>query len=166
MPTGSPVSVKVASISSSSIRISWQAPLLELQNGDITSYHINVLELETGVVMSFTTVPTDSIYVVNSLHPFYNYNCSVAAYTIGLGPVDFSVVLTLPEGVCYCRKWGEEGEKGREGEGRREERGEGNGGGGEGGGGEGREEGREGYRKRGKGRIEGERREERVNQHS
>ena len=87
-----------ATISSTSIRISWQAPLLELQNGDITSYHIRVLELETGMLQTFTTVPIDSIYVVNSLHPFYNYNCSVAAYTNGLGPFDFDVVQTLPEG--------------------------------------------------------------------
>ncbi len=98
VPTGAPLSVSAASISSSSIRISWQAPLLELQNGQITSYRINILELETGIVMTFSTVPTDSIYVVNSLHPFYNYNCSVAAYTNGLGPIAYDVVQTLPEG--------------------------------------------------------------------
>ena len=92
------MSVTAAAISSTSIRISWQAPLLELQNGDITSYRINVLELETGTIRTFSTVPTDSIYVINSLHPFYNYNCSVAAYTNGLGPVGYSVVQTLPEG--------------------------------------------------------------------
>lgn len=101
-PTGTPQSVRAASISSTSIIISWQAPLLHLQNGEITSYRISVLELETGLLMSFTTVPTDSIYVVNSLHPFYNYNSSVAAYTNGLGPTDYYVVQTLPEGTCSC----------------------------------------------------------------
>ena len=97
-PTGEPLGVTAASISSTSIRISWQAPLLELQNGEITAYHITVLELETGLVRAFTTVPTDSIYVVNSLHPFYNYNCSVAAFTNDLGPIAYYVVQTLPEG--------------------------------------------------------------------
>lgn len=87
-----------ASISSSSIRVSWQSPLLALQNGDLTSYQITVLELETGDVQTFTIVPTESIHVVNSLHPYYFYNCSVAAYTNGLGPSDYYVVQTLSEG--------------------------------------------------------------------
>lgn len=100
VPTGPPLGVTAVSISSTSIRISWQAPQLELQNGDISSYHIGVLELETGTIQTFTTVSTDSIYVVNSLHPFYNYNCSVAAYTNGVGPIDFDVVQTSPEGEC------------------------------------------------------------------
>ena len=90
--------VTAASVSSISIRISWQAPLLELQNGAITSYYIVVVERETGNVLNFTTVATDSIYVVNGLHPFYFYNCSVAAYTNGLGPSSSYVVQTLPEG--------------------------------------------------------------------
>lgn len=88
-----------ASVSSTSIRISWQAPVLELQNGEITSYRITMVERETGLVQDFTTVPTDSIFVVNGLHPFYFYNCSVAAYTNGLGPVAYYVVQTLPEGI-------------------------------------------------------------------
>ena len=97
-PTGPPVGIVAASISSTSIRISWQAPDTELQNGDITSYHINVVEIETGQLFTFSTVPTDSIYVVNNLHPFYHYNCSVAAYTTGLGPIAHYLVQTLPEG--------------------------------------------------------------------
>ena len=75
--------------------------MLELQNGQITSYRINVTELETGLLRTFSTVPTDRVYVVNSLHPFYFYNCSVAAFTNGLGPSTTSVVQTLPEGIKY-----------------------------------------------------------------
>ena len=96
------MSVTAASTSSTSIRISWQAPLLELQNGRITSYRITVSELETGLVRTFSTVPTDNIYVVNYLHPFYNYNCSVAAYTIGLGPIAYSEVQTPQDGEIFC----------------------------------------------------------------
>ncbi len=80
------------------MRISWQAPLLELQNGEITEYRIEVLERETGALLSFSTVRTDSIYVVNYLHPFYYYNCSVVAYTNGLGPSAYFVIQTLPKG--------------------------------------------------------------------
>ena len=97
-PTGAPVSVTAASVSSTSIRISWQAPVQELQNGDIVSYHITVLEVDTGRLLSFTTHSNDSIFVVNYLHPFYHYNCSVAAYTTGLGPSAYHVVQTLQDG--------------------------------------------------------------------
>lgn len=69
-----------------------------MQNGDITSYRISIIEIETSQLLTFSTVPTDSIYVVNNLHPFYNYNCSVAAYTNGLGPSAYYIVQTLPEG--------------------------------------------------------------------
>jgi hypothetical protein len=98
-PTGPPTSVTVTAISSTSVRISWQAPAQELQNGNITSYHISLVEIETGQDRTFTTIPTDSIYVVNDLHPFYNYNCSVAAYTNGLGPSAHQAVQTAQEGM-------------------------------------------------------------------
>lgn len=99
VPAGPPLSVAAASTSSTSIRISWQAPALELQNGGITAYRINIMELETGRLLTFVTVSSDSIFVVNSLHPFYYYNCSVAAYTNGQGPSSHYVVQTLAEGL-------------------------------------------------------------------
>ena len=98
-PTGPPLNVTSDSLSPTSIRISWQAPLLSLQNGNITSYRITVKELETEKLLTFSIVPTDSIYVVYFLHPLYNYNCSVAAYTIGLGPSAYILGQTLPEGT-------------------------------------------------------------------
>ena len=64
----------------------------------IVSYFITVKEIETSFTRTFYTDVTDNLFIVNSLHPFYNYNCSVAAVTIGLGPATFSTVQTLPEG--------------------------------------------------------------------
>jgi len=61
-----------------------------------------VVEKETGLVSKLVTVATDSIYIVNDLYPFYYYNCSVAAYTIALGPSSSYVVQTLPEGLYMC----------------------------------------------------------------
>ena len=60
------------------------------------------MEVETGVILTFTSLPTSGIYIINSLHPFYVYNCSVAAYTVGLGPSDYHVVRTLPDGEFLC----------------------------------------------------------------
>ncbi len=78
--------------------MSWEPPRLDLQNGAIVSYFITVEEIETSSTRTFNTDATDNLFVVNSLHPFYNYNCSVAAATIGLGPTTYSSVQTLPEG--------------------------------------------------------------------
>ena len=97
VPTGEPLNVKASSINSTSIRIFWEPPRAEEQNGVITAYHITVLETETGALLTFTTTAMDNLLTVNSLHPFYNYNCSVAAYTIGLGPSSSVPVQTLPE---------------------------------------------------------------------
>ena len=85
--------------SSTSITLSWQPPLSDLQNGIIRSYHISVEELETGNILTFVTSNVERLLVVNLLHPFYTYNCSIAAYTIGLGPSVFVSVQTLPEGM-------------------------------------------------------------------
>ena len=90
--------MQAVSVSSTSIRISWEPPRADQQNGLITAYHITVLEMETGNLLTFTTTVTDNLLIVNSLHPFYNYDCSVAAYTIGLGPATMISVQTLPEG--------------------------------------------------------------------
>ena len=98
VPTGVPVNVDAVSVSSTSIRISWEPPPLDQQNGIIVTYFISVTEIETGVIHSFNTDVTDNLLIVNSLHPFYNYNCSVAAFTIGLGPGIFVAVQALPEG--------------------------------------------------------------------
>ena len=48
--TGPPQLVEAESVSSSSIRITWTAPLEEEQNGIIRSYYINVTEVPTGIV--------------------------------------------------------------------------------------------------------------------
>lgn len=98
-PTGVPQNVMADAASSTSITLSWQAPLADLQNGIIRSYYISVVELETGNIRPFVTSGVDRVLVVNLLHPFYNYNCSIAAYTIGLGPSIFVSVQTLQEGM-------------------------------------------------------------------
>ena len=81
--------------------IFWQPPRQELQNGQITSYQITVTEVETGTVLSFSSDSVNISYNIGNLHPFYHYNCSVAAYTIGIGPSAHYVAQTLPDGKIY-----------------------------------------------------------------
>ena len=86
------------SVSSTSIRLTWRVLRPEEKNGIIRSYRISVTELETGSVLNFIADETATQQIVNSLHPFYNYRCTVAAFTVGLGPSATTDVQTLPEG--------------------------------------------------------------------
>jgi receptor-type tyrosine-protein phosphatase Q len=86
-PTGVPQSVEAVAVSSSSIRLTWSPPLTEEQNGVIRSYHINISSLEDGEIRSFETDGLTTIFILNSLHPFYQYSITIAAYTVGLGPL-------------------------------------------------------------------------------
>ena len=98
VPTGSPQDVIAVAVNSSSIRLTWAPPLPEEQNGVITAYHLTVTEAETGEVLSFETHGLDTLLIVNSLHPYYTYYCTVAAFTVGLGPSASVDVQTLEEG--------------------------------------------------------------------
>ncbi len=88
---------RLDSQSSTVISMIWKAPVVDKQNGVITSYYISVLEVQTGTLLKFQTHGAATFYVVNSLHPYYIYNCSVAAFTIGLGPSAHTSIRTHPD---------------------------------------------------------------------
>ena len=67
----------------------WEPP--EDPNGNIREYRVNVTEVETGRMFQVTTNTTS--ITIDSLHPYYTYNCTVVAVTIGPGP--FSTVITV-----------------------------------------------------------------------
>ena len=99
VPTGAPQSLEAVAVSSSSIRITWSPPAAEDQNGIIRMYHINVTELPTGTVIEMVAHGDESIEIVNHLHPYYLYECAVAAFTVGLGPPALTQALTNPTGM-------------------------------------------------------------------
>ena len=78
-------------VNSSSIFLSWESPAREELNGIIREYLVNITEVETGTAYQLSTFETTII--ISSLHPYYNYQCSVSAVTIGPGP--FSLFLTF-----------------------------------------------------------------------
>ena len=98
VPTGTPTNVQVVAISSSSIRLTWEPPRPEDQNGIIMAYNITITEAETRRVTYFRKEGTGSLLIVNFLHPFYTYQCSISAETIGPGPPAFASVTTHQEG--------------------------------------------------------------------
>ena len=56
-------------------------------------------EVETGRLRSFVVPGLDTLLILNSLHPFYQYNYSIAANTTALGPAAYTVIQTLQEGI-------------------------------------------------------------------
>ena len=96
VPTGPPQAVEVRSDNSTTLVLSWQPPATENQNGIIVHYIVNITEMETGRLLSFTTVNTTTLSVP-MLHPFYTYTCIVAAVTVGVGPYSTTVGVELPE---------------------------------------------------------------------
>ena len=98
-----------ASVTSHSIRLSVSPPSFESTNGLLRYYSMSVVETKTGeeyVVVSANT----TITMISGLHPDYTYICSVAAYTIGLGPYSDTITVTLEEaskylgGINFCGK--------------------------------------------------------------
>ena len=70
--------------SSSVITFNWTAPLPPDQNGIIDYYNVIVTEVATG--REWFLVAIDKQITLASLHPYYNYSCIVAAYTVDIGP--------------------------------------------------------------------------------
>ena len=86
VPSGTPTNVQGFTISSTSIRLTWEPPQPGDQNGVIQVYNIIITEVVTGRMMYFREGGMDSILIVNLLHPYYTYQCSISAETIGPGP--------------------------------------------------------------------------------
>lgn len=92
---GTVQSLMATALSPQSVIISWQPPLEEERNGQIIDYHINVTHYK-GNGRTHMTVTASTSVLVNSLHPNYIYQCSVASRTsVGLGPLN-QVLLKLP----------------------------------------------------------------------
>ena len=61
----------------------------------IRSYLINVTVVETGSFFQNTSETT--ALNISGLHPYYTYNLTVAAVTIGPGPYGVVLTIRMPE---------------------------------------------------------------------
>ena len=76
----------------------WSPPPSDQINGIIQGYRITITELDTGIMSQYITSENETI--IGGLHPHYNYNFSIAAFTIvGNGPITFVVVRTSEAGI-------------------------------------------------------------------
>lgn len=100
-PSSSPRNVQISAVSSSGFLISWSAPLAVDHNGNIRSYTMDIMEENTGNQQQFST--STNSFRVESLHPYYNYTCTVSAVTVAGGPYSAPItVITLEDGKKFC----------------------------------------------------------------
>ena len=86
-------------ITSTSLELRWDPLSLHDANGRIRSYTIQCTELETDRKFEERSTKTETNITLRELHPYYTYNCSVAAVTVGRGPFSDPVVnRTLEDG--------------------------------------------------------------------
>ena len=95
IPTGPPQEVTALNVTSTTLTLTWTPPLLEDANGMVRYYRIQIVEVETGKVFDLTSNVT-YIYAYE-LHPYYTYECSIAAFTINLGPYSNVITVQLAE---------------------------------------------------------------------
>ena len=96
MPSAPPNNVTGYVESSTLVMFAWLAPPLIDQNGVIQYYVVKLLEVETGALWTFFAVEED--INIGSLHPYYNYECTVAAHTvIGTGPHSIAITVLTEE---------------------------------------------------------------------
>ena len=96
VPSGSPLNFGGSATSSRSASISWQPPPDDQWNGVIIVYVINVTVVETGLTFQLNSTTTS--LTVNTLQPYRNYICIVAAVTsVGTGPFSGRFTLTTPQ---------------------------------------------------------------------
>ena len=98
-PSAPPQNLMGSTQSDTIIDLTWSAPPVIDINGVLQHYSIRVVESETGRSWSFVHIEPE--ISVGSLHPYYNYECSVAAYTVGLGPYSNTTIIQTAEAGIY-----------------------------------------------------------------
>ncbi len=94
-PTAPPVNPGGTALNSTTVALSWSPPPAMDHNGLIRHYIINITELETGRVFSLTSVKME--VTLHSLHPFYTYEYTITAVTVGPGPTSEVSSVQTPE---------------------------------------------------------------------
>ena len=94
-PIAPPQEITADEVTSSYLTLTWTPPPFEETNGIIRYYMIRVSEVDTGT--SFFVTANETEVTIPSLHPYYTYECNVAAFTVGLGPYSGPITTQLLE---------------------------------------------------------------------
>lgn len=101
VPSRAPTSVAVVVLNSTTLSVSWQPLDPQFHNGILQYYHVQIVELVTSSVIEVNENLTH--IVISSLHPYYEYNVTVAAATVvGTGPFSSPLTTTTAEDSESC----------------------------------------------------------------
>ena len=81
------------------VHIMWLPPLPAQQNGLISHYVVSLYSIETYETSQYNTSETS--IQLTGLHPFYNYECHVAAVTVGPGPSKITAFQMAEDGIRH-----------------------------------------------------------------
>lgn len=90
-PSSPPTLVQITGVSSTGFLVSWMMPPAVDHNGIIRNYTVSIAEENTGRLTLLTSYTSSQR--IDSIHPYYNYTCTVAAVTVSAGP--FSAPITI-----------------------------------------------------------------------
>ena len=109
-PTEVPSNIQLVAESPYSIRLSWDPPSVEQQNGQLVHYHIFIEESQLVYVSNRTVevagedrniifnISESRTQLINDLLPNHNYTVRIAAATsAGIGPFSTAITVTTPE---------------------------------------------------------------------
>ena len=92
VPSAPPQNVTGEAVNSTAIIVSWKPPPITEQNGIIILYTIHLREVPTQRALAYVQEGQQRMLVIGSLHPYYDYECSVAAKTVvGSSPLSETV---------------------------------------------------------------------------
>ena len=99
-PSSPPQGLSGFNLSSTGITISWSPPPTIDTNGVIQHYTVEVDEVWTGHRLTF--YPTNTNINIGALHPYYVYQCRVAAVTVAQGPFTSNLQIVTGEDGKSC----------------------------------------------------------------
>ena len=96
-PSTPPQNFTVEVLSSTVVFLRWAPPKPDQQNGVIRNYHIRQYETNTGILTNYTQEEIHIEMVIGSLRAHYQYQFTIAAETVKLGPFSNPVTVTTLE---------------------------------------------------------------------
>ena len=96
-PGAPPQNVSAEVLNPNVVFLTWSPPLPDQQNGVIRHYLISQYETSTGILTNYTQEGDHTDLVIGSLHAYYEYQFTIAAQTVQLGPFSNPVAVTTFE---------------------------------------------------------------------
>ena len=96
-PDAPPQNISAEVLDPNAVFLTWSPPPPDQRNGVVRRYRISQYETSTGILTNHTQDGDHTELVIGSLHAHYEYQFTVAAETVQLGPFSNPVAVTTFE---------------------------------------------------------------------